>query len=90
MQIFVAFNITDPAAVQRKIEHHYGGNFYQANDSSFFIATEGETTRQVGENLGFGEENLASGIVVPVMGYWGRANPELWEWISVKMEANGK
>lgn len=90
MQVFVAFNISDPAAVQSRIEAQYGaGNFYQAS-SSFFIATNGETTRQVGEKLGFGDENLASGIVLPVTSCWGRYGKELWEWISVKMDANGK
>ena len=90
MQVFVAFNISASDAVQSKIKEHYPGNFYSASDNSFFIATDGETTRQVGEKLGFGEENLASGIVIPVTSYWGRYRKELWEWISVKMDANGK
>lgn len=90
MQVFVVFNISDPATVQGRIEERYAGNFYKASSNSFFIATGGETTRQVGEKLGFGEENLASGIVLPVTSYWGRYGKDLWEWISVKMDANGK
>ena len=90
MQVFVAFNISRPAAVEGRIKERYAGNFYKASSSSFFIATDGETTRQVGEKLGFGEEKLASGIVLPVTSYWGRYGKELWEWISVKMDANGK
>ena len=91
MQVFVAFNISHPAAVEGRIEEQYAaGNFYKASSNSFFIATDGETTRQVGEKLGFGEENLASGIVLPVTSYWGRYGKDLWEWISVKMDANGK
>ena len=91
MQVFVAFNISAPDVVQSRIEQHYPGNSYRASTDSFFVATDGETTREVGENLGFGdEENLTSGIIIPVTSYWGRYRKELWEWISVKLDANGK
>ena len=85
MQVFVAFNISQPEAVKLKIEHHYTReNYYDSGRDSFFIATVGETTRQLATKIGLGDNNVSSGIVVPVTSYWGRYSTELWEWINVK------
>ena len=90
MQVFVAFNISDPALVRRKLEQRYSGRYYD-DDNTFFVATEGETTRQLASKIGLGDEEPAtSGIVIPVINYWGRYNSEVWEWISVKLSANGR
>ncbi len=89
MQVFAVFNISRINAVRQKVEERYPGNFRQEGNC-LFLETEGETTREVAEKIGFGQDNLSSGIVLPVTSYWGRADPELWEWISVKMDANGK
>ena len=91
MQVFVAFNISDPSLVRSKLEQRYSGRYYYDDDRTFFIATEGETTRQLASNIGLGDEEPAtSGIVMPVTTFWGRYNSEVWEWISVKLSANGK
>ena len=90
MQVFVAFNISDPSLVKSKLEQRYSGRYYD-DDRTFFIATEGETTRQLASNIGLGDEEPAtSGIVIPVTSFWGRYNSEVWEWISVKLNANGR
>ena len=90
MQVFAVFNIPDPGTVQTRLEEHYPGHYIDAYHGAFFVCTTGETSQQMGEKLGFGTENLSSGIVMPVTTYWGRADPNLWEWIHVKMESDGK
>ena len=90
MKIFVAFNISDVELVRNKLIKNYNGNFYD-DGSSFFIATEGETTRQLATKIGLGEEEPSTrGIVVPVTVFWGRYNPEVWEWIIAKQRTNGR
>ena len=90
MQVFVVFDISETEVVDGRVHEHYPGNYHKTPYGSLFIATKDETTQNVGEKLGMGEENLSSGIVVPVSAYWGRANPAMWEWIGVKLVANGK
>ncbi len=89
MQVFVAFNISNQSLVRQRLQEHYPGQHIDAKRGAFFVSTTGETSQDVAEKLGFGTENLASGIVMPVTGYWGRADPNLWEWIPAKKEANG-
>ncbi len=90
MQVFAVFNISHRDIVLERLKEHYPHQHTETNREAFFVATVGETSQQVGEKLGFGADNLSSGIVVPVTAYWGRANPNLWEWIQAKMDANGK
>ena len=88
MQVFVASNISDPALVRSKLEQRYSDSYFD-DDNTFFVATEGETTRQLASKIGLGDEEPAtSGIVIPVTSFWGRYNSEVWEWISVKLSAN--
>ncbi len=92
MQVFAVFSIADPSRVRAGLHEHYGNNYYEAADDVFFIATEGETTRQLATKIGLGDDNTAGvtmGIVIPVTSYWGRYHSQLWEWISVKQSSNG-
>ncbi len=90
MQVFVAFNISKLALVKERIQKNYHDKYYE-DGNSFFVATDGETTRQVATKIGLGDEEPTSlGIVVPITNYWGRYKSEVWEWINVKLNANGK
>lgn len=89
MQVFAAFSLTDPGNVRKCANEHYPGDFYETEQGAFFIATSGETTRQVASKVGLGDEPAGTGVVAPVTSYWGRHSRELWEWISVKLNANG-
>ena len=90
MRVFAVFNISNRGVVLERLREHYPDQHIDANRESFFVATTGETSQQVSEKLGFGADNVSAGIVLGVTTYWGRADPNLWEWISAKMEANGK
>ena len=90
MQVFVAFNLSDRETVRDRIETYYGNNnFYDAGHNCFFIATQGETTRQLASKIGLGDNDVSKGIVIPVTSYWGRYSANLWEWISVKQASDG-
>ena len=91
MQVFLVCSMSSPSQVLGRVKEHYDANFLSVGDNEvLLIATDGQTTQQVSENIGLGEENLSTGIVLRVGSYWGRHNPDVWEWIAVKMEANGK
>ena len=87
MQVFAVFDIGDIQAVQTKAKQHFGENVYASSDRALFVATSGKTTMEVGETLGFGEDQM--GVVVPVTTYWGRHDTSLWEWIAARMRADG-
>ena len=93
MQVFAVFNVADPSRVKSGIDAHYRDSCYEVGSGVFFIATAGETTRQLATKIGLGDDigtGVTSGIVIPVTSYWGRHSTELWEWISVKQSSNGR
>ena len=89
MQVFVAFAVDDFDRVRRGVARYYNNHHYNAGRGAWFIATEGETARQVATKLGLGDVdpadgNTTGGIVVPVTSFWGRHSVDLWEWIGTK------
>ena len=89
MQVFAAFSLADSGSMKKSVDENYSGEYYETKQGAFFITTNGETTRQVATKIGLGDEPAGTGVVVPVTSYWGRHNRELWEWSSVKLNANG-
>ena len=86
MQVFAIFEVSNPPLVEENLNKLYADQWYRVSSNAFFVATEGETTRQVADSLGFSDDNPSlSGIVVPVYSYWGRSRPDLWEWLAIKM-----
>ena len=91
MQVYAIFQVSNPARVKAGVQEHYPDDYYIVGHDTFFVATQGETTRRVADKLGFGmkDSNSTNGIVIPVTNYWGRHDAELWEWISVKQATSG-
>ena len=90
MKVFAAFSIPNPDAVKSKLEKEYPNDFREIDEGVFFIATRGETTRQVADRIGLGLPAVSSGIVVPIVSYWGNHAGETWEWIEVKRGSDGE
>lgn len=87
MQIFAATDIKDRALVLSKVSEHYPGSFFDPGQGSIFVASEGETARDVALKIGLSKDSqpyFTSGVVVSILNYWGHFTPDLWEWISVK------
>ena len=85
MQVFAVFDVSNPEVVSRNLQLFHMGNFFVTNNT-FFVAASGTTTRQLAESIGFADGGgVNQGIVISVSSYWGRHDPELWEWIAAQM-----
>ena len=85
MQVFAIFGVNDPEHVVNSLREHYSADYYIADNNTFFVASVGETTRQLADRIGFdGSREDLRGIVIAVHSYWGAHSRDLWEWISVK------
>jgi hypothetical protein len=67
------------------IESRFAGNFIQAWQGQWFVSTTG-TTKEIADQLNVGDPTIGTVIVVVVANYWGRANPEVWEWLKSRLE----
>ena len=75
------------------ITQHYPTHHRAVGTTAYLVATKDETTREVATKLGIGDpvegEEITSGIVVPVVSFWGRHDKDLWEWILVRQRSDG-
>ncbi|MBU4233508.1 MAG: hypothetical protein KKD99_11170 [Proteobacteria bacterium] len=70
------------AAIKEKFPDHY-----EITSTQWMISTKG-TAKQISDTLGVSGKEPPTGdaIILTIAGYWGRAEPNLWEWMKVKME----
>jgi hypothetical protein len=58
-------------------------NIYTIEPGKWIVDSPATTSRTLGDSLAI--PTTEPFIVVPVAGYSGRAQPDLWEWIAAKM-----
>jgi hypothetical protein len=71
-------------ALERVIAQRFaGGRHYVIAPGQYLVDAPGVTSRQLSESLGIADGSLAQLILVlPVTGYDGWHNRDLWEWLS--------
>ena len=86
-QIFLVAGIKNPTAIAEKMRE-LEVKFCDVSDDSWLAVFSG-TTREFAERLGIRSGEIgASGLVVPVENYSGRAAGEVWEWLKVNWPQN--
>lgn len=92
MQIFAIIDIKDRDLVLAKVQENYEGQYYDSGRQTLFVATDGETSKEVAVKLGLSgvsADEYTSGVVVLVGNYWGHYDPQLWAWLQAKIDSNG-
>ena len=93
MQVFAVFGVKNTDRVREGLTEHYPEQHRVIGSAVYLVATKDETTREVATKLGLGDKiegrPVTSGIVVPMGSYWGRGDPDMWEWISVRKQSSG-
>jgi hypothetical protein len=88
--LFALFAASSPKAMEQKLQA--GGtplpllNFKVTESSWLLIAPNTVTTRELSDALGITDGSVSGGILVRVENYFGRANKEIWEWITAKID----
>lgn len=76
----------DNSALGAAIKTHFANQHIQIWAGQWLISATG-TTQQISDLLGIGAGVSGSGIVFSVVTYWGRANPNVWEWMKSQQES---
>jgi hypothetical protein len=83
------FAITAPASnavVEPAIQTHFKDQYIKAWQGYWFVSTSG-TAMEVANKLNVADGTVGTVIVTTVANYWGRANPEVWEWLKSRLES---
>jgi hypothetical protein len=86
MSVFVVIspNISNPK-LEAAIIEHFSEEHYKISDNQWLICAGG-ISQSVAERLGIPSGDVDTAIVFAASGYWGRANPAIWEWLKVKWD----
>ena len=82
------FSITAPASnakIGPAIEARFPNAFIQAWQGHWFVSAPG-TSKEIAAKLDVADGAVGTVIVVSVDNYWGRANPDVWEWLKSRLE----
>jgi hypothetical protein len=61
------------------------GSLYLIESGKWIVESPATTSKDLSDSLGIAD--TLSFLVVPVRGYFGRAQPDLWEWLAAKTAA---
>ncbi len=88
MAIFVVFRVKASACMRAAIARTYPENSLDLGNNEWLISTKG-TPKTVSDSLGItsNPDTIGAAIVFSVDSYFGRASPEIWEWIKRKSQA---
>jgi hypothetical protein len=88
--LFAILAVSDAGAVNARLEAVAPWLYLNVGTGEWLlIAPTATTTKEVCERIGLGTTSpVASGIVVRVEGYFGRASSSIWEWIATKTGAD--
>ena len=86
----VLFAVVSPAEnplLGLKIVTTFPASHFTVSQHHWLIVANGMTAQEVGTKLGLDGVAVGAGIVYATANYWGRANPQVWEWIRAKLSA---
>lgn len=84
MQVYAIFSVSNPVALTAALQAHFPNDHKAIGHNEWLVASPALTSREVGDLLGISDGSSGSGILVAMNGYWGRANNDIWEWITAK------
>jgi hypothetical protein len=85
-QVFIVLITSDEHDVAQTLRGAVPkGDWFEIAGDKFAVTFDG-TSRDLAEKIGIrANPSVGSGIVFPITTYSGRADPALWEWLSLKL-----
>ena len=69
-------------AVDAAVSSQFSDNSYRIEPGAWAVNADATTAKELSIRLGIRETQ--NHIILPIRGYSGRANPDLWEWLSAQ------
>jgi hypothetical protein len=85
--LFAVVSPADNTILGVKVVAAFPTTHFIVSNHHWLIVANGMTAQEVGISLGLDGTAVGAGIVYATANYWGRANPQIWEWIRAKLSA---
>jgi hypothetical protein len=87
--IFAVIAVTEGAKVVAALETHFSGNYMKIGATDYLVAAPPKsvaTAKDLSDKLGITDGVNGAGMVLNIAGYYGRLNPNIWEWMASKAQ----
>jgi hypothetical protein len=88
--IFAIVGASDPEKLGEALNDNFAGNYIQIpRGANYFVVASPQiavTAKQISDKLGITDGSNGSAVVLNVAGYYGRTDPEIWEWLAAKLQ----
>ena len=76
--------------MEAALQKNYPNDHLAVGSGQWMLVAEG-TAKEISDKLGISDGTAGSGVIVSTSGYFGRAESNVWEWLTAKMRsaANG-
>lgn len=64
----------------------FPSNHYAMAGNYAWLVSSNKTVKQVSDEIGLTNGEHGAGVIVEVASYFGRANPNIWNWIKINWE----
>lgn len=71
----------DNQTLNTLIPEKFGNDSYCLENGDWLLSYHG-TSKQLSDELGISGGEQGSAMILNFAGYWGRANPDIWEWLN--------
>ena len=84
--LFAILGQSDFEQLGNAIKQRYPTDYYSLTPGQWLLSVPGKTTKEIAEELGISATpSIGSAVVVSFTNYYGRANPQIWEWIAARL-----
>jgi hypothetical protein len=85
-QMFAILGQANSEVITAVLAEKYPNDYFTISSNQWLLVAPG-TAKEVCDSLGITEGKSGSAIVVAFTSYFGRTNPQIWEWIASRMGA---
>lgn len=89
MPLYAVIALKNSAPViDQAVRSNFPSDTYQIEPGKWIVKTDVPTAKDLSTKLGLVQAHVH--LILPIRGYFGRAQPDLWEWLATQSEkANG-
>jgi hypothetical protein len=84
--MFAVLSLGSPEKLGAALLEKYPHDYFALSTNQWLLVAPG-TAKEVCDSLGISEGAAGSAVVLAFTSYFGRANPQIWEWIASRVGA---
>lgn len=87
MAIFAILAPSETDIMKAELQRLFPGDYLRVGFGQWLVSAANASAKDVSDAVGISDGRSGTGIVFLTAGYFGRSNPEHWEWIASRLTA---